>query len=174
MWSIGGMSKWVTVLACVMAHGCVESGPDPRILSEPLRVDAEFDTEQQAAVQAAVDLWSDATGGRFAPELRFAPVECGEPFAIEAVHTQGCSIGQAVELDGGRTGHVRGATDTESHSVSVAAWLAGSGFRDTVAHELGHYLLLGHGDGIMAQPADRHSDQVSPASVNEFCTVWGC
>jgi hypothetical protein len=139
-----------------------------------LLVDIEFDSEQQASVRAAVELWSEATGGRFAPELRLAPVACGASFAIEAVHHQGCSVGQEVELDEGRTGHVRGATDPEAHSVSVAAWLAGSGFQDTVAHELGHYLLLGHADGTMAQLAHRRSETISPTSVAEFCAVWGC
>jgi len=175
MWSIGGMrSRWATLMACVISLGCVEVGPDPRLLTGTLLVDIEFDAEQQAAVQAAVNQWGDATGGRFAPELRFAPVECGAAFAIEAVHTRGCFIGQEVELDEGRTGHVRGATDPESHSVSVAAWLAGSGFRDTVAHELGHYLLLGHGDGIMAELAGRRSGSVSDATIREFCAVWSC
>jgi hypothetical protein len=179
MWSIGAMSsRWPQRLACLIAlgalPGCIERDPDPRILTGPLLVDIEFDSEQHAAVQAAVDLWSEATGGRFAPALQLAPVECGASFAIEAVHTQGCSIGQEIDLDEGRTGHVRGATDPEAHSVSVAAWLAGSGFRDTVAHELGHYLLLGHADGIMAQLADRRSEAISPTSVAEFCDVWGC
>src|SRR5688572_22008743 len=122
MWSIGRMSSRWTLLAFTLSLGCVEVGPDPRILSGPLLVDIEFDTEQQAAVRAAVELWSDATGGRFAPELRFAAVECGTSFAIEAVHTEGCFVGRKVELDDGRTGHVRGATDPEAHSVSVAAW----------------------------------------------------
>lgn len=167
-------STWARVCACLMWLGCVEVGPDPRILTEPLVVDSEFDDEQRAAVEAAVEIWRDATGGRFAPELRFAPVECGAPFAIEAVFTSGCSVGQKVELDDGRTGHVRGATDPEAHSMSVAAWLAGSGFRNTVAHELGHYLLLGHGDGIMTEQADRRSDGVSEATRSEFCAVWSC
>ena len=160
-------------LGCV-ATGCIEVGPDPRLLRGPLVIDIEFDGEQQAAVQAAVELWREATGGRFAPELRFAPVECGTSFAIEAVQDRGCFIGEKVELEEGRTGHVRGATDPDTHSVSVAAWLAGSGFRDTVAHELGHYLLLGHGDGIMAELADRRSESVSEASRSEFCVVWSC
>lgn len=174
MWSIGRMpSRWA-LLACTISLGCAEVGPDPRILTGPLLVDIEFDSEQQAAVQAAVELWSDATGGRFAPELQLAPVACGTSFAIEAVHARGCSIGQKVELDEGRTGHVRGATDPESHAVSVAAWLAGSGFRDTVAHELGHYLLLGHGDGVMAEVNDRRSGGISDASKQEFCALWSC
>ena len=174
MWSIGRMpSRWAP-LACVISLGCMEVGPDTRILTGPLLIDIEFDTEQQAAVRAAVQLWSDATGGRFAPELSFAPVECGTSFAIEAVHSDGCFIGLEVELDEGRTGHVRGATDPESHSISVAAWLAGSGFRDTVAHELGHYLLLGHGDGIMEELANRRSESIAAASLKEFCAVWSC
>lgn len=160
-------------LVCA-ASGCVEVSPDPRLLTGPLLVDVEFDDAQQAAVQEAVELWRDATGGRFAPELQVGPVECGAAFAIEAVFTSGCSVGQKVELDDGRKGHVRGATDPEAHSMSVAAWLAGSGFRNTVAHELGHYLLLGHGDGIMTEHADRRSDGVSEASRGEFCAVWGC
>jgi hypothetical protein len=167
------LRRWLP-LSFTLLLGCVEVGPDPRVLTAPLLVDSELDAEQQAAVRAAVELWSNATGGRFAPELRFGPVECGTSFAIEAVHTHGCSIGQKVELGEGRTGHVRGATDPESHAVAVAAWLAGDGFRDTVAHELGHYLLLGHGDGIMAELADRRGDGVSEASKQEFCSVWSC
>ena len=178
MWCIGGMSnRWATrlcplALGCVL--GCVEVGPDPRILTGPLLVDIELDAEQQAAVRDAVERWREATGDRFAPDLQLAPVECGAAFAIEAVHTSGCFIGQEVELEEGHTGHVRGATDPELHSVSVAAWLAGSGFRDTVVHELGHYLLLGHADGVMAALPEHRSETISQASIREFCAVWSC
>ena len=144
------------------------------MLTEPLLVDSELDSEQREAVQAAVALWSDATEGRFAPELLFGPVECKDPFAIEAVPTQGCSIGLRVRTAKGRVGQVLGATLPEGHSVAVAAWLDGDAFRDVVAHELGHYLLLGHGDGIMAQPRDRLSSEVSAGSIAEFCDTWGC
>jgi hypothetical protein len=157
-----------------MLFACSGEEPDPRVLTEPLLVDAELDDEQREAVQAAVDLWSAATEGRFAPELRFGPVECNDSFAIEAVHTQGCSIGLRVQTGEGRIGQVLGSTDPDEHSVAVAAWLDGSGFRDTVAHELGHYLRLGHGDGIMAQPRDRLSSEVSEGSLSEFCATWGC
>lgn len=163
-----------TVLACAMSLGCLEAEPDPRILTGALLVDSEFDAEQRAAIQAAVELWSEATQGRFAPDLQLSPVQCGDAFAIDAVHTSGCFVGQEVETEDGSIGYVRGATDPESHAVSVAAWLEGSGFRDTVAHELGHYLLLGHGDGIMAQPGERRSAQVAEASLREFCAVWDC
>jgi hypothetical protein len=175
MWCIGGMcGRWVTVIACWLALGCLEEGPDARVLTEPLLVDAELDVEQRAAVQAAVTLWSDATEGRFAPELRFGAVQCGDSFAIEAVHTQGCSIGLRVQTDEGRIGQVLGATEPEQHSVAVATWLRGDAFRDLVAHELGHYLLLGHGEGIMAQPRQRLDSEVSAASRHEFCATWGC
>jgi len=137
-------------------------------------VDAELDAEQRSAVQAAVELWSGATQGRFAPEVRFGPVECGDAFAIEAVPTQGCSVGLRVRTADGSIGQVLAVTDPEHHTMSVAAWLNGEGFRDAVAHELGHYLLLGHGDGIMAQPRYRTSSEVSEASVSEFCSTWGC
>jgi hypothetical protein len=157
-----------------MFFGCLAEGPDPRVLTEPLLVDAELDAEQRDAVQAAVTLWSDATQGRFAPELRFGPVQCGDSFAIEAVHTQGCSIGLRVRTAEGRIGQVLGVTDPEQHSVAVATWLSANAFRDTVAHELGHYLLLGHGEGIMAQPRQRLSSEVSGASLSEFCGTWGC
>jgi hypothetical protein len=166
--------KWSAVVACLVFVGCLGEGPDPRVLTEPLVIDAELDADQRAAVQAAVDLWSDATQGRFAPELRFGPVECGESFAIEAVPTQGCSIGRRIRTADGHIGQVLGATEPEQHSVAVAAWLDGNAFRDTVAHELGHYLMLGHADGIMAQPARRLSSDVSAASVREFCATWGC
>lgn len=166
--------RWATVVAgLVLVAGC-SGGPDPRVLTEPLLVDSELDAEQREAVQAAVDLWSSATDGRFAPELRFGPVECEDPFAIEAVPTQGCSVGLRVRTADGRLAQVLGATVPEEHSVAVAAWLDGDAFQDVVAHELGHYLLLGHGDGIMAQPRDRLSSEVSPRSVSEFCDTWGC
>ena len=161
------------VAGLVVVMGC-SAAPDPRILTEPLLVDAELDADQRQAVQAAVDLWSNATDGRFAPELRFGSVECEDAFAIEAVPEQGCSIGLRVRTADGRMGQVLGATVPDEHSVAVAAWLDGDAFRDVVAHELGHYLLLGHGDGIMAQPRDRLSSEVSARSVDEFCDTWGC
>jgi hypothetical protein len=149
-------------------------GPDRRILTGPLLVDSEFNAQQRDAVQAAVELWSHATEGRFAPELRFGPVQCGDSFAIEAVHTPGCFVGQQIESSEGRSGHVLGATDPEVHAVSVAAWLEGSGFRDTVAHEIGHYVMLGHGEGIMSQRRQHRTTDVAASSVSEFCAVWGC
>jgi hypothetical protein len=166
--------RWAPAVACALALGCSEAGPDPRILSGPLRVDSEFDAEQREAVLAAVELWTHATHGRFAPELEFGPVECKDSFAIEAVHAPGCVVGQKVESADGRDGRVLGGTDPELHSIAVATWLDGSGFRDTVAHELGHYVLLGHGPGIMAQRRDRESSEVAAASVSEFCAIWGC
>ena len=167
-------SQWATAVACLLSLGCLEQGPDPRILTEPLLVDAEFDAPQRDAVQAALALWSDATRGRFAPRVRFGPVECEESFAIEAVHGSGCFVGQTVESADGSLGQVLGATDPELHAISVATWLAGSGFRDTVAHELGHYLLLGHGEGIMARSRGLRSSQITEATISEFCAVWGC
>jgi hypothetical protein len=143
-------------------------------LTEQLLVDVEFDADQHQAVQDAVDLWTEATGGRFAPELVFGTVECGDAFAIKAVQTPDCFVGQKVETDDGRIGRVRAATNPDEHSVAVAAWLAGSGFRDTVAHELGHYLLLGHGPGIMAQRRSQGTSEVAAASISEFCDIWGC
>lgn len=77
-------------------------------------------------------------------------------------------MGQRVETADGRTGRVLGGTDPELHSIAVATWLDASGVRDTVAHELGHYLLLGHGPGIMAQRRDRDSTEVAEASISEF------
>lgn len=175
MWSVGGVrGQCALFVVCVLVLGCSGTVPDPRILTEPLLVDAELDSEQRADVQAAVDLWSDATEGRFAPQLVFGPVTCGESFAIEAVHTPACFVGQKFATSDGRILQVRGATDPDEHSVAVAAWLAGRGFRDTVAHELGHYLLLGHGEGIMSQREGRDSSEVAPSSISEFCDIWGC
>jgi hypothetical protein len=143
-------------------------------LTGVLLVDFEFDAEQRDGVQTAVALWSDATQGRFAPQVRFESVQCGDSFAIEAVHEPGCSIGQHVDSPEGRDGQVLGATDPELHTVSIAAWLSDSSFRETVAHELGHYLLLGHGEGIMAQRPQRLHAEVAASSIREFCTIWPC
>lgn len=163
------------VCATSLSLGCAEVGPDPRILTGPLLVDSEFDADQRAAIEEAVNLWTEATDGRFAPTLQFVPVQCEEPFAIEAVHVTGCFIGQKLATARGEgTARVLGATDPESHWISLGAWLEGSRFRETVAHELGHYLLLGHGEGIMAQARQRRSVDVTEASISEFCELWGC
>lgn len=153
-----------------------ETDTDPRLLQGPLTVDSEFTREQRADIVAAVDLWQRATGARFAPELRFGEVSCGQPFAIEAVHTSGCEIGQEVG-DGAGQSHaqrVLGAAHPHQHWVSVVTWLSGSDFRNNVAHELGHYLLVGHGEGIMAQAREHAPAVVAPSSINEFCAIWDC
>ena len=171
MWLFCGMWSRATLVSLWIASaGCVES-PDTRLLSGPLLVDDEFDADQRAAIQAAVEMWSAATDGRFAPEIRFGEVRSRQAFAIEAVHGEGCSVGQQVDDTGDR---VLGAADRDAHWVSVVTWLEGSAFRDNVAHELGHYLLVGHGDGIMAQALDHQPPWIAPASVSEFCAIWGC
>lgn len=163
------------IAAGIVAFGCAGPGPDPRLLTGPLLVDSEFDDEQRAAVQAAVDMWTEATRGRFAPQLEFGDVECGQAFAIEAVHGQGCYIGHAVDDEPDSTGdRVLGAADRDRHWVAVVTWLQGSAFRNNVAHELGHYILIGHGDGIMAQARERQAPEIAPASISEFCAIWDC
>jgi hypothetical protein len=153
----------------------MEPNPDPRILTGPLVVDSEFDAAQREAIQAAVVLWSAATNGRFAPELSFGAVQCEQAFAIKAVHSEGCYIGQAVDDDDGEGNErVLGAADRASHWMSVVTWLDGSDFRNNVAHELGHYLLIGHGEGIMAQARDQQGTEVAATSVSEFCAIWDC
>jgi hypothetical protein len=101
----------------------------------------------------------------------FGEVKCGQAFAIEAVHAQGCHVGQEVDDTGDR---VLGAADSDGHWVSVVTWLEGEAFRDNVAHELGHYLLVGHGDGIMAQAREHQPPWITAASVSEFCAIWEC
>lgn len=165
----------MAVVAWVGASGCIDAIPDSRILTGPLLVDSEFDTSQREAIAAAVQLWSDATNGRFLPQLSFGAVSCEQGFAIEAVHSEGCYIGQAVGEDGAEgTERVLGAADRDAHWVSVVTWLEGDDFRNNVAHELGHYLLIGHGDGIMAQARDQQSTEIAPTSVSEFCAIWDC
>jgi hypothetical protein len=173
MWLFGGVwSRWAAFAACFVTVGCMEANPDPRILTGPLFVDREFDAEQREAIQAAIELWSDATDGRFAPAVSFGDVSCEQAFAIEAVHSEGCSIGHAVGDDGAE--RVLGAADREAHWVSVVTWLDGNEFRNNVAHELGHYLLIGHGEGIMAQARDQQGTEVAATSISEFCAIWDC
>lgn len=168
------------VLAAVTALTACnqDTDADPRLLWGPLTIDREFSREQRRDILAAVDLWRSATGARFAPEVRIAEVSCGQPFAIEAVHSESCHIGQEVEVeaDGGqrRPQRVLGAAHPEQHWVSVVTWLRGADFRNNVAHELGHYLLVGHGDGIMAQAREHAPAVVTPASISEFCAIWSC
>jgi hypothetical protein len=153
----------------------MDASPDPRILTGPLLVDSDFEPEQREAIQAAVELWSDATNGRFAPQVTFGAVECEQAFAIKAVHSEGCYIGQTLHDDRGEgTERVLGAADPGGHWMSVVTWLDGDGFRNNVAHELGHYLLIGHGEGIMAQARNHQSSEVAAASISEFCAIWDC
>lgn len=165
----------MALVVSVGAVGCFEANPDPRILTGPLLVDSEFDTTQREAIEAAVELWSDATRGRFAPQIRYGAVHCEQAFAIEAVHSEGCYIGHAVGDDGSEGAErVLGAADRAAHWVSVVTWLEGDEFRNNVAHELGHYLLIGHGDGIMAQARDQQSTEIAATTVSEFCAIWDC
>lgn len=176
MWLFGGVwSRLVAAVACVVSFGCIDASPDPRILTGPLLVDSEFDEGQRASIRAAVEMWTEATDGRFAPEIRFGEVGCAQPFAIEAVHTEGCFIGHEVDderSDG--TDRVLGAADRASHWVSVVTWLEGTAFEHNVAHELGHYMLIGHGEGIMAQARDQQGTEVAATSLSEFCAIWDC
>lgn len=153
-----------------------ETDADPRLLWGPLTVDSEFSREQRAEILAAVDLWRQATGSRFAPAVHFGEVRCGQPFAIEAVHSESCHIGQQVaDGDGQRQPQrVLGAAHPQDHWISVVTWLKGEAFRNNVAHELGHYLLVGHGDGIMAQARENEPPVVAGDSISEFCAIWRC
>ena len=147
---------------------------DPRILTGTLVVDRSFSAEQRAEVISAVEMWREATDDRFAPQVVLGDVACGQAFAIEAVQSEGCHIGQeVVEENEAATQRVLGAADRDSHWVSVVTWLEGSDFRNNVAHELGHYLLLGHGEGIMAQARRHQPARVAKTSVSEFCAIWG-
>jgi len=147
---------------------------DPRILTGTLVVDRALSTEQRSEVLRAVEMWRAATEDRFAPDVVFGDVACGEAFAIKAVESEGCGVGQElVEANEPTHEHVLGAADRDSHWVSVVTWLEGSDFRNNVAHELGHYLLLGHGEGIMAQARRHQPARVAKTSVSEFCAIWG-
>lgn len=157
--------------------GC--TGPsdraDPRVLSGPLSIDSAFSEEQQQEVIAAVDMWSEATGGLFQPELRIEEVECGQAFGIEAVAQRGCRVGQSVDDSEDERGlRVLGSASRGRHTVAVVSWLDGASFRNNVAHELGHYLLMGHGNGIMAQQREGQPPVVTDANLREFCRVWQC
>ncbi|MEY4547940.1 MAG: hypothetical protein RL685_4135 [Pseudomonadota bacterium] len=175
---------WLVAVALLNACSQDTEDADPRLLMGPLTVDHEFLPEQRADILAAVNLWRRATGGRFAPEVHFADVSCGQPFAIEAVPSEGCHIGHEVhdddddehdEHDDERLRlRVLGAAHPHQHWISVVTWLDGAAFRDNVAHELGHYVLLGHGQGVMAQARKREPAVVAPTSISEFCAIWGC
>jgi hypothetical protein len=85
-------------------------------------------------------------------------------------------VGQVVApaTNGATEQRVLGVADMDGHSVAVVSWLSGAAFRNNVAHELGHYMLIGHGDGIMAQAREHEPARVTPLNVNEFCAIWGC
>jgi len=160
---------------CAVTLACTAGlDADPRILTGTLLVDRAFSAEQRAEILGAVAMWRAATGDRFAPNVVFGEVACGQAFAIEAVQSEGCQVGQAIVADDApATRRVLGAADRDSHWVSVVTWLEGNDFRNNVAHELGHYLLLGHGEGIMAQARLHQPPCVAPTSVSEFCAIWG-
>lgn len=173
----GVLVRTLVLAAVTSLSACSqELDADPRLLGGPLTIDREFTGVQRQDILAAVDLWRRATGARFAPEVRFAEVSCGQPFAIEAVHSDGCHIGQEVSAEDGqqRPQRVLGAAHPEQHWVSVVTWLAGADFRNNVAHELGHYLLVGHGEGIMAQAREHAPAVVTAGSISEFCAIWSC
>jgi len=163
------------LLALALSVACSAGlDADPRILTGTLVVDRSFSAEQRAGVISAVEMWREATDGRFAPNVVLGDVACGQAFAIEAVQSEGCHIGhEVVEEDESSPQRVLGAADRDSHWVSVVTWLEGRDFRNNVAHELGHYLLLGHGEGIMAQSRRHQPARVAQTSVSEFCAIWG-
>jgi hypothetical protein len=103
-------------------------------------------------------------------------VSCGQPFALAAVDSVGCHVGQTLDEgdSAGPTERVLGVADPTRHSIAVVTWLGGADFAQNVEHELGHYLLLGHGQGIMAQARNHQPAVVSPASISEFCAIWSC
>ena len=168
-----------TSLACavVLLLGCGSpADTDPRVLTGTLTIDARFSVDQRQSVLDAIDVWRDATGERFDPSVRIGEVSCGQPFALAAVSSEGCHVGQTLD-EGDSTGPIEkvlGAADPERHSISVVTWLQGPDFGHNVEHELGHYLLLGHGQGIMAQSRDHQPAVVAAASISEFCAIWTC
>lgn len=162
------------VLGLAACSGTVETA-DPRVLHGTLRIDSAFSEQQQQQVIAAVDMWSEATGGLFQPQLIVGEVFCGQAFAIEAVASRGCRVGQQADGEPADSGmRVLGAANRLRHTVTVVTWLDGDSFRNNVAHELGHYLMMGHGQGIMAQQRHGQTPVVSHESLQEFCSVWPC
>ena len=149
---------------------------DPRVLTGTLTLDTAFSVDQRQSILDAIDVWRDATGGRFDPSVSFADVSCGQPFALAAVASEGCHVGQTVDEgdSAGPTERVLGVADPARHSIAVVTWLRDDDFGHNVEHELGHYLLLGHGQGIMAQARNHQPAVVAPASISEFCAIWSC
>jgi hypothetical protein len=181
--------RFLLLAAVSLLSACGElPDTDPRVLLGPLTIDREFSARQRMDIRDAVEIWAQATGERFAPRVQVGEVSCGQAFAIEAVHDESCHIGQEVRdgdedrddaelhTDGTRRGgqRVLGAAHPEQHWISVVTWLEGDAFRNNVAHELGHYLLVGHGEGIMAQARKHEPAYVAPASISEFCAIWSC
>lgn len=168
---------WWLLLGILGLSSCtgVPDAADPRVLSGRLSIDSAFSDSQKQQVVAAVEMWTRATGGLFQPQLVVEEVQCGQAFAIEAVAEQGCRVGHAAVDEPEDSGlRVLGEANRRQHTVTVVSWLQGDSFRYNVAHELGHYLLMGHGEGIMAQQRHGQTPVVTNDSLREFCSVWAC
>ena len=156
----------------LVASACGQTAPDPSVLQETITIDQELSAEQQQDVREAVKLWARASGSAFNPETSVGQVECGQPFAIKAIAEEGCGVGHALPEDE----HMRvlGLANAEAHTITVVAWLEGTRFRYNVAHELGHYLYVGHGEGLMAQERWGQEPVLTEQTVEELCSVLPC
>src|SRR3954468_15991195 len=109
-------------LACAAALvlGCGSPAEtDPRVLTGTLTIDTRFSVDQRQSILDAIDVWRDATGGRFDPGVRFDDVGCGQPFALAAVDSVGCHVGQTLDEgdSAGPTERVLGVADPTRHSI---------------------------------------------------------
>jgi hypothetical protein len=102
-------------------------------MSAPMRFVLAVDAELASEGVAAADLWTEATGGMFAPEVVIGDVP-GAAFRIELVDTIP-SCGEATE-------HLTGCTDFSRGVIQVSRTNPVERRTATVLHELGHALGL--------------------------------
>lgn len=161
------MTKLFPLIA-LLAQGCLVSEA-----TRSIYVDKAFSPAEAADIQSAADAWSGATGG--AAQIRLV-------FEWDTADCTGCRTIRRVES---RDHPFAGYTQPYEFmgvetSEEITLWIYPTmpPLRDTVLHEFGHHLGLGH----LTDPASAMFFKVDPAArhcltasdVSAYCDTHGC
>lgn len=165
--------KAIFVLALVL-FGCsqgeleIKHYPEMDNIYHPITLDDSMSDRQLEMAVEGIQMWVDSTEGYFDPPVSIGPVSCHQPHSIHLADVGECEMGEQPD------GFFQvGYGDYETPYITVADGQVESRFAHTIAHEIGHYLGLPHGDGIMTLGWDVKTE-VTEKNVSDMCEVWLC
>lgn len=157
------MVRLFALLVVALVVGCRMEAPEPT-LTPTVGVDAEI--AEPALV--ALELWSDATGGAFAPDTHIG-CDGSEDLCIRAVE------GRVAKCDGDTD--VRACTRNHLGRIELGTAVPVDQRVSTLAHELGHYLDLQHTEAGLMNPtrpeSERRAACIDETTLDAFALAYG-